>query len=293
MAETAGLVTGVLGVAGLFNNCVECFEYIQLSRHFGQDFERCQLKLDVARVLLTRWGDAVGINTNGRFKAIQPNDSEVKEAEAILEEIDALFHSVQKKSKRYELKASQEQRKTYQDDDFSPVFGGLHNRFRSIAQQRQKRTGLLKKAAWALYDGKSLAALVNDIKGFVEDLEKLFPIETACRQLADVEIEEIDDEASLQALHSAAADTDKDLSDAVVNKLKVMAARNYVGSLQSDKSAAVVVGSSCSDAMLSSGLGVLQQTTNEVNSIAASDDSVVQVGNRYGGRDLFENRFRD
>ena len=35
MAEPFGIVAGALGVAGLFNNCVECFEYIQLSRHSG------------------------------------------------------------------------------------------------------------------------------------------------------------------------------------------------------------------------------------------------------------------
>jgi hypothetical protein len=35
MAEVFGTVAGALSVAALFNNCVDCFEYIQLGRHFS------------------------------------------------------------------------------------------------------------------------------------------------------------------------------------------------------------------------------------------------------------------
>jgi hypothetical protein len=54
MAETFGTVAAVLSVAALFNNCVDCFEYVQLGRHFGQDYERCELKVDIAQTRLSR-----------------------------------------------------------------------------------------------------------------------------------------------------------------------------------------------------------------------------------------------
>lgn len=38
MAEAAGLVVGVVGLASLFNNTVEWFEFIQLGRAFGKNF---------------------------------------------------------------------------------------------------------------------------------------------------------------------------------------------------------------------------------------------------------------
>jgi hypothetical protein len=53
MAETAGLV-GVMAHAGLFNNTVECFEFVQLGRTLGKDLQTNQLKLNNARLRLPR-----------------------------------------------------------------------------------------------------------------------------------------------------------------------------------------------------------------------------------------------
>ena len=36
--EPAGLTLGVVGLASLFSTCMECFDYIQLSRSFGKDY---------------------------------------------------------------------------------------------------------------------------------------------------------------------------------------------------------------------------------------------------------------
>lgn len=80
MAEVFSTVASALSVAALFNNCVDCFEYIQLGRHFGRDFERCQLKLDVAKTRLGRWGQAVAINGDPRFATASPDDSSAQQA---------------------------------------------------------------------------------------------------------------------------------------------------------------------------------------------------------------------
>ena len=93
----------------------------------------------------------------------------------------------------------------FEDKDMQPVVRGLHGRRGVVARQRQKRTGLLNKGAWALYDGKNFDKLVEQITGFVDDLEKLFPVETTRRKLVELEIEEVDDEPSLMALQDAAA----------------------------------------------------------------------------------------
>ena len=55
--DPASLATGVLALAGLFNNAVECFEFIQLGRNFGGDFQTSLLKLDDVRLRLSRWGE--------------------------------------------------------------------------------------------------------------------------------------------------------------------------------------------------------------------------------------------
>jgi hypothetical protein len=52
--EPVGLTVGVIALAGLFNNAVDSFEYIQLRRNFGEDFQTSLLKLDNARLRLSR-----------------------------------------------------------------------------------------------------------------------------------------------------------------------------------------------------------------------------------------------
>ena len=61
--EPAGLAVGILAIAGLFNNAVDCFEYVQIGRNFGQSYQTGLLKLDTARLRLSRWGQAIGISS--------------------------------------------------------------------------------------------------------------------------------------------------------------------------------------------------------------------------------------
>ena len=60
--EPAGLTVGVLALAGLFNNTVDCFEYVQIGRCFGQSYQTSLLKLDNAKLRLSRWGQSIGLS---------------------------------------------------------------------------------------------------------------------------------------------------------------------------------------------------------------------------------------
>ncbi|EGU74155.1 hypothetical protein FOQG_19194 [Fusarium oxysporum f. sp. raphani 54005] len=288
MAEIFGTVAGALSVAALFNNCVDCFEYIQLGRHFGRDFERCQLKLDIAKTRLSRWGEAVTIHEDPRFATNEPDDRDGRQAKAILEEIGLLFQTVQKSSKRYEINASEDDLVRFEDKDMQPMVQRLHSRLGLVARQRQKRTGLLKKAAWALYDSKNFGKLVDQVVEFVDDLEKLFPVDTTCRRLVELEIEEVDDEPSLLALQGAAAGTDSVLSEAVARKTEWIAVRIYAKDIKSEEMARVRVGNEWSEAALGRGTAIADQTVSRVDSVAARGKSAVHIGHQYGGRGIFD-----
>ncbi|KAF2735602.1 hypothetical protein EJ04DRAFT_511698, partial [Polyplosphaeria fusca] len=62
--EAGGFAIGLVALAGLFNNAVDCFEYVQLGRSFGTDYQTSLLKLDNTRLRLSRWGQAVGLSGN-------------------------------------------------------------------------------------------------------------------------------------------------------------------------------------------------------------------------------------
>lgn len=76
MAEVFGIIAGAAGLAGLFTPCVECFEYIQLGRRFGKDYEACQIKLDIVALRLSRWGVLVGLGENPNLYS-PPNQPQV------------------------------------------------------------------------------------------------------------------------------------------------------------------------------------------------------------------------
>ena len=109
MAEAASLVVGIVALAGLFNNTVECFEFAQLSRAFRKDFQTSQLKLDNARLRLSRWGKSLSLEDNIRdIVSLQQRFREkanVKHAETLLGQIVELFADAEGVSNKYRSRA--------------------------------------------------------------------------------------------------------------------------------------------------------------------------------------------
>ncbi|KAH6871201.1 hypothetical protein B0T10DRAFT_553454 [Thelonectria olida] len=167
--------------------------------------------------------------------------------------VAALFNNCVDCFGRYEIDVRQDDLTRFEDKDMQPVVWGLHGRLGVVARQRQKRTGLLKKAAWALYDSKNFNKLVEHITGFVDDLEKLFPLETTRRKLVELEIEEVDDEPSLMTLQDAATGTDSVLSEAVTEKIEGIAGRNYTKDIKSEEMARLRVGNEWTETALARG----------------------------------------
>ncbi|GAO18184.1 hypothetical protein UVI_02037020 [Ustilaginoidea virens] len=127
----------------------------------------------------------------------------------------------------------------------------------------------MKKAAWALCDGKNLDKLVEPITGFVDDLEKLFPVKTTPRKLVELGIDEVVDEPSLKVLQDAAAGTDSVLSEAVTEKIQGIAGRHYVKHIKGEERAKVRVGNDWSETALARGTGIADRTANLADSVEA------------------------
>ncbi|KAL6815371.1 prion-inhibition and propagation domain-containing protein [Trichoderma sp. SZMC 28013] len=288
MAEIFGIATGALSVAALFNNCVDTFEYIQLGRHFGEDYQRYQLKLDVAQTRLGRWGEAVGINSDVRFASASPTDKAVKDTLGILEDIADCFEAAQKKSRRYAERTDKKELAVHNNSDMNHIFQRLHSRSKDIARRRQKGTSFVKKAAWALYDKKSLENIINQISTWVDELEKLYPIEVTCQKSIEIEIEEVNDELSLKTLKDAARDIDPALELAVERKVDSIEAKNSAGSITMEDRAKFHVGNIFSEGVLQREILVKDQTNNSVEIISAKNETRIQIGNVYGGKGIWD-----
>ncbi|KAI1325839.1 Het-s 218-289-domain-containing protein [Xylariaceae sp. FL0255] len=112
--------------------------------------------------------------------------------------------------------------------------------------------------------------------------------ESARRALVEVEIEEVDDEPSLDTLQKAATNTDDILAQVVVKRLETYGSRNYAKDVWSEKKARVQVGDEWAEVAVGRGLVLHGPTSNEADSVTARGTSAVYIGNSYGGRGIFD-----
>ena len=128
MAEPFGIVAGAVSIAATFNACVECFEYVQLGRHFGRDFQTNQIKLDCSKLRLTRWGESVDIHNDPELGYLEPKPTELQTAKKTLFQILALFEDTAKISNQYKLKAKAgDDISVFSTNDMDPSLRGLNN----------------------------------------------------------------------------------------------------------------------------------------------------------------------
>lgn len=226
MAEAAGLVVGVVALAGLFNNTVECFEFVQLGRTFGKDFQTSQLKLDNARLRLSRWGKSLLLDEDvcnttslqGRFGS----ESTVKHAEGLLGKITELFADAEGVSNKYKNQTAPQDNSLVvynPQKDLDPPIATLHEKMRQLAIKRQNRSGVRQKAKWALYQEKHFRRLIEDVTELVDSLVELFPAtQQVQRDLCDTEVSAIGENEGISLLKEIAAVQDKFLEQAITKK---------------------------------------------------------------------------
>ncbi|KAH0541568.1 hypothetical protein FGG08_003980 [Glutinoglossum americanum] len=287
MTDPVGVTFAVAGLASIFTACVDCFGYVQLGRKFGKDYQRCLLKLDIARLRLSRWGESVKIyeNTDGSWQRHEIPLKSKRDAEAvrgILGEIMALFADAEVVSNRYKSKAKSTDLALHDSTiDLEPDLLSLHNKMRDLAINRQKRTGFAKKAAWALYDQKQFSRLIEDVSQLVSNLVELFPATERQQQLCLSETKEMGGEADLQVLKDAANGVDDLLQETVIMAISSQGGHQY-NSIQAFERARIGNGNYVAAGYVPNGPGHIY------NGITASGDSRVWNGDNYGGKSIFD-----
>ncbi len=221
---------------------MDCFEYIQLGRNFDKDYQTSQLRLDIARLRLTRWGETVEINQDDRFTQGDPPDEEARLAKRTLVHIYNLFEMASMESSRFKRKATENELALFDPNtNTNQAAVALRSSMRAIAAKRQDRISLSKKISWALYKKEKLDGLLESIHGFLDDLENLFPRREAYRRVAEIEVEEVGEPPRLQLLADAAQD-DELLVEAVRRKLQTLDIGNSIEKANVTGNAMVRVG---------------------------------------------------
>lgn len=208
--EPAGLTVGVLALAGLFNNAVDCFEYVQIGRNFGKSSQTSLVKLGNTQLRLSRWGKSVGLDVddirNTELQTLERvfEQRTVRKAANTLGQVLSLFADAENQSKAF---AGEAQLETVHDRTQLP----LVQQMRQLSLARQNRTALKQKWKWALHGEKEFKVLVTEVSDLVKDLEELFPATKEARQeLAGQELAVLGTPQSLPILEEAASSEEVD-----------------------------------------------------------------------------------
>lgn len=279
--EPVGLGVGIAGLAGVFTACVDCFEYIQLGRNFGRDYGKCLLRLDAAKVRMTRWGASVGIGaTTQLLNQITVDEQELRLAKSLLEQILKSFGDAEKVSEKYKKHVTV--KKSGLDDsalydansDLDPEYRTLHLTLSQLALERQKETSLLKKTTWALYEKKKFDAMIDGITGFIGDLVELFPVALDNQKLlCRTEVFAVKKSRDLISLKAVACEDDEILKDTVN---KEMESRGHTFTdWRADGKSKIWAGDD-------NALGVASKS-HHFNKFSVSGDAEVRLGNTNRG----------
>jgi uncharacterized small protein (DUF1192 family) len=279
MAEPFGIVAGAVGIATAFRACIDCFEYIQFSHHFGRDFQTSLLRLDCARLRLTRWGQAVDVYGDHQLGRPQATADEIQIAKHTIFQIITLFEDTEKISKKYRLNAkSADELTTYSVGDMDARIVALHNRMRELAIRRQKGSSFLKTTSWAIHHRSELKQLVDEITVLIDNLESLFPAATDQVRLVKEEAAEILEPQDLQLIEKCAEGVDSLLQDAAK---EISTGHQYI---KVDIQGQAQVG----DAISQNWQGRTAGATHTYDGVTVGKGAKSLLGNKFGGKDFWD-----
>jgi hypothetical protein len=230
MAEAVGLVAGAVALAGLFNNVIDCFEYVHIAKSSGGKFQTSLLKLDNAKLRLSRWGVAMKLSGGVREITSLPSidEKDRAQAEQILGQILKLFDDAGKISAEFQKGKTSHDKSLLEYDketDLDLIGKFLNQKMETICSMRQNRTRLSEKVKFALYKETHLTRLIDDITALTNDLVELFPaIEEEQKELCASEVKEFSE--SLRVLEKAAKAQDPFLETALSEILKSAVSSN-------------------------------------------------------------------
>ncbi|KAK7177666.1 small s protein [Paraphaeosphaeria sporulosa] len=231
MAEVAGLVIGAISLASLFDSVINNFDRVQVGKEFDETHQRYILQLEVLKLRLHRWRDAVS-------KLLVVGDPAVKQANGDLvkrhlSDIQGLFEKEEELSKPYKVDtndAEEEESKKHWLVKSLQVLSRKH---------RVDNLSVRSKVRWAIRGKNEFERLVTNISVQVSNLEQIIPTHEMEHRLNQMRSEDANEigkqrEANVKdvsLLQEIALMVDQKFADAV----KVKAINEWVGNIAEDE----------------------------------------------------------
>lgn len=231
MAEVAGLAFGVLA---LWTSCVQVFETIDSTRNYGMDHELLRVKLEVERIRLVNWGNAVGLGdaTETSTPDARLEREDIRNAVIrVLGYIQHIFENSEKLQSDYGLKPAVPQAEvsnvTTTSGSFlmGDIFKKSYEILRKNAKGKQKSANLAKRTIWAIHNKKKFQDMVAELRKLNDSLDDLVPGSAA--KVVEIMREEVtssDNVQGLLLLQDATAEDHEDISESASARLDSLGA---------------------------------------------------------------------
>lgn len=173
MAEVAGLVLGTVGLAALFQSCIELFDRFELGRNFASDYRLARTKIGLLHARLSRWGGVLCVEAPGyEHPALRQNwQSEQDIIASSLNGIRDLFQNASLLAGKYDSSTSKPKTVTiglFRKRDSVVAASGSAQVIRLPAW-----SSIAKRTRWAVHHKSKLDGFVQDLSFLIENLEKV------------------------------------------------------------------------------------------------------------------------
>lgn len=230
MAEVAGLVLGVVGVAGVigaFKDAVDLFNLIADTGNVGREFEILDTKLDIEKTLLLQWAEEVGLINAGLVPRDQRRGQEQVNYDTRLADattqgliiralncIEGLLTNAPELRKRYGMAEATDspgdsQALTTNGIMFSgPRWGHFltnYNKWQEVCKiKKDEPVPPVKRIRWVIRDREKFERLVQEVGYFISKIREILPVQATGRYIQE-DVEATRDFRKLKILLEAAS----------------------------------------------------------------------------------------
>lgn len=211
--DDAGLI---IGVVTAWKTCTQVLDLVIRSGEHGTDPEPCKVKLDVERVRLLAWGDAVGLNATASLDARLQQQSMQEVVLRVLGGIQTIFDDADNLDDRYGLieYGLIEQDPSPDMKSSLSLASGSQKAATGLEQtgkQHQQTENVRLQTLWVVHDRAKFLSMVVDIRSINDSLRDLFP-DLGIREAIRKELRQLKSLRELSLLLDAAG-INHDVSD--------------------------------------------------------------------------------
>jgi hypothetical protein len=207
----------------LFRFVLDTLGRIQLARNFEDDYDACQLKLDILQLRLSRWREVVDLSSDDEPKVNNDGKTQARSIKEVLGEIQDCLNRSKRKSKGDKDGLTKENQEALEPESTLPSdIKSIRRRLMQCIRKRQSQaSNAIEGLKWVFYKKEAFDQFIENMTTLLDELEKVAPGDDH-EQLYKLSEEECSDitKMNLLTLKESIEGCDPWLSESVDKKLQ-------------------------------------------------------------------------